>query len=159
MNNLIFTRIDDRLIHGQVCAAWLKQYPEINYILIVDDDTAKDPFMHEMFKLLVPSGISIEIKNVETAIPFLKKGLNKKTMMIVKTPQTIKRLFDGGIFIDELNIGGMGMNKTRKKLYQNIASTNEENDILKYLLDKGMHIYIQIIPASKSIDLQKVLKE
>ena len=27
MKNIVLTRIDDRLIHGQVVTAWIKQYP------------------------------------------------------------------------------------------------------------------------------------
>ena len=36
MKNVLITRIDDRLIHGQVVTAWIKVYP-INKILIIDD--------------------------------------------------------------------------------------------------------------------------
>lgn len=37
MKNIALARIDDRLIHGQVVTAWIKQYP-INKILIIDDE-------------------------------------------------------------------------------------------------------------------------
>ena len=37
MRNIVLTRIDDRLIHGQVVTAWIRRYP-INRILIVDDE-------------------------------------------------------------------------------------------------------------------------
>ena len=58
VNNLVFTRVDDRLIHGQVMTSWLKVYNTAKHILIVDDATSKDPFMGKMFSLLVPSGIT-----------------------------------------------------------------------------------------------------
>ena len=90
MQNLVFTRIDDRLIHGQVCAAWLKTYSNIQHILVIDDKTSQDPFMQEMFKLLIPSHISIEIRSVAEATEILKAGLPKPTMIIVKVPDTIK---------------------------------------------------------------------
>ena len=40
MRNIVLTRIDDRLIHGQVVTAWIRRYP-INRILIVDDELSK----------------------------------------------------------------------------------------------------------------------
>lgn len=158
MKNLEFVRIDDRLIHGQVVAAWLRSYSNIKHILVIDDETSKDPFMHEMFKLLVPGGISIQILNVEEAVKFLTLPLEYPTMVIVKNPLTIKRLMDGGIQFEKVNIGGMGMTKGRKKLFQNVSSTPEENEIIKEMMEKGVTVEIQIIPAAKVINLKSVLK-
>ena len=158
MENLVFTRIDDRLIHGQVVAAWLRAYSNIKHILVVDDKTSEDAFMKEMFSLLVPSGITIEIMSVEQATQFLKEGLKKPTMIIVKVPLTIKRLMDNGIKFEKINIGGMGITPGRKKLFQNVSSTAEENEIIKSMIEQGVQVEIQIIPASKSVNLASVLK-
>lgn len=158
MKNLEFVRIDDRLIHGQVVAAWLRSYSNVRHILVVDDETSKDPFMHEMFKLLVPAGITIQIINVEDATTILKGELDKPTMVIVKNPLTIKRLMDNGIQFEKINIGGMGMTKGRKKLFQNVSSTPEENEIIREMMDQGVTVEIQIIPAAKVVNLKTVLK-
>ena len=158
MKNLEFTRIDDRLIHGQVVAAWLHAYSKVQHILVIDDKTRQDPFMQEMFSLLVPTGISIEIRSIEEAIEQLRGGLEKPTMIIVKVPQTIKSLIDAGIDIDFVNIGGMGMTPGRKKFFQNVSSSPEENEILKQLIAKGIKVEIQIIPAQKKVDVASLLK-
>ncbi len=157
MENLVFTRIDDRLIHGQVCTAWLKSLPTVKHVLVVDDKTAKDPFMGEMFALLIPEHISIEVRTIEEAIKIMKDGLPKPTMMIVKVPDTIKQLVDNGIDIDFLNIGGMGMSAGRKKLFQNISASDAERDIFRELIAKGVKIEVQIIPAAKQTDIAKLL--
>lgn len=158
MNNLVFTRIDDRLIHGQVCAAWLKTLSNVRHILCIDDRTAADPFMAEMFALLIPSHISIEVRTVEEATKILKEGLPKPTMVIVKVPHTIKRLMDNGIEFTHLNIGGMGMSAGRKKLFQNISASEEERQIFRELIARGVKVEIQIIPAQGCYDLEKVMK-
>ena len=158
MKNLEFTRIDDRLIHGQVVAAWLHAYSKVQHILVIDDKTRQDPFMQEMFSLLVPTGISIEIRSVEEAIEKLRVGLDKPTMIIVKVPQTIKSLIDAGIDINFVNIGGMGMTPGRKKFFQNVSTSPEENEILKQLIAKGIKVEIQIIPAQKKVDVASLLK-
>ena len=67
--------------------------------------------MQEMFALLVPTGISIKIEGIEDSIATVKAGLEKPTMIIVKEPQTIKSLVDGGMDISYLNIGGMRAEK------------------------------------------------
>jgi len=53
MSNIALTRIDDRLIHGQVMTSWVK-YTKANKIVIVDDGVANDPFMGDILKMAVP---------------------------------------------------------------------------------------------------------
>ena len=118
MKEFSFTRIDDRLIHGQVVAAWLRAYDNVTRIMVIDDKVCQDPFMHEMFSLLVPSGITIEIRSVDEAIEKFKAGLEKPTMVIVKSPLTIKRLVDGGIEIPFINIGGIGMTLAERNCFR-----------------------------------------
>ena len=48
MKNVLVTRIDDRLIHGQVVTAWIKQYP-INKILIIDDELSRNKLMERIY--------------------------------------------------------------------------------------------------------------
>ena len=127
VNNLVFTRVDDRLIHGQVMTSWLKVYNTAKHILIVDDATSKDPFMGKMFSLLVPSGITISVQSVDEAV------------------------------IDYFNIGGMGMSAGRKKFFQNISMSDEEKQICRDLTAKGVRIEIQIVPAQSMHEVSKLL--
>lgn len=158
MKNLVFTRIDDRLIHGQVCAAWLKTFSNIEHILVIDDKTSTDPFMAEMFQMLIPNHISIEIRSVDQATEILKAGLPKPTMIIVKVPDTIQRLIQNGLEFDFVNVGGMGMSAGRTKLFQNISASDAERQIFRDLIAHGTKVEIQIIPAQKQYDMAKVLK-
>ena len=43
MRNIVFTRIDDRLIHGQVMTAWVHE-TKANEIVIIDNEVAQDDF-------------------------------------------------------------------------------------------------------------------
>ena len=159
IENLIFTRIDDRLIHGQVVTQWIKQYKEVKHIMCVDDKTAKDPFMQTMFSYLIPSGMTIENKTIEDAAKLLKEGLPKPTMLIAKVPDTIKALRDAGCPIDYFNIGGMGMSGDRKKFFQNISMSDHEKEIIKQMIDEGVKVEIQIIPAQGCYDVADLLKK
>jgi PTS system mannose-specific IIB component len=158
MKNLEFVRIDDRLIHGQVVAAWLHAYGNVSHILVVDDKTSKDQFMLDMFKMLVPSGISIEVQSIDSAVTICKEGLQKPTMLIVKEPLTLKRMTEQGIKFDKINIGGMGMTGGRKKLFQNVSASDDERKIFKEFIDSGTTVEVQIIPASKTVNVATLVK-
>jgi mannose/fructose/N-acetylgalactosamine-specific phosphotransferase system component IIB len=59
---LRLVRVDDRLIHGQVVAIWLKALGA-RRILIVDDRTAHDEFLREVLELAAPAGTPVEARN------------------------------------------------------------------------------------------------
>lgn len=49
MKHIVLCRIDDRLIHGQVVTAWVKQ-TEGNRIVIIDEALVKDVFCRKSLK-------------------------------------------------------------------------------------------------------------
>src|SRR5699024_8244281 len=95
MSEIVLTRIDDRLIHGQVMTAWVKK-TRANQILIIDDEVAKDEFMSEVLKMSAPSGIDIFVKRVDEAIIFIKEELaeNARLIILVKGPAVIDSLLE-----------------------------------------------------------------
>ncbi|RKL61560.1 PTS mannose/fructose/sorbose transporter subunit IIB [Thermoanaerobacteraceae bacterium SP2] len=158
MLNIVLTRIDDRLIHGQVMTAWVK-YTQANRIVIVDDGVAQDPFMEKVIKMAAPPGIKVEVYDVKKALEVLKEEEqhSDKTIILVKHPKTVYFLIEGGVEIRELNVGGMGAGPGRKPLYKNISASSEEREIFKKIIDLGVYIFLQIIPDDKEVDLKKYL--
>lgn len=51
---IIHTRIDDRLIHGQVATMWTNQLGATR-IMVVDDKAANDDIMKMSLKMATPS--------------------------------------------------------------------------------------------------------
>ena len=72
MKQIVFARIDDRLIHGQVMTAWLKQC-DANEVVIIDNELCKDTFVVMMMKSLIPSTISLKVFNDTDAAAYLKE--------------------------------------------------------------------------------------
>ena len=79
MKHIVWTRIDDRLIHGQVMTQWI-QYTEANEVLIIDDGVAKDSFLQMVMKSSVPGKISLKVLSVN-------KGINVFLRVIVTEPE------------------------------------------------------------------------
>ena len=75
------TRVDFRLIHGQVITRWLTQC-QINEIVTIDNELAKDLFMQEVFKMAAPKGVKITIVDDVTAVKKQEAGdFDKKRVM------------------------------------------------------------------------------
>ena len=68
MGNLVLTRIDSRLIHGQVMTKWVNQV-QANKIIVVSDELANDEFMRSIYLMSAPAGIEVvcltEVQAVE----------------------------------------------------------------------------------------------
>ncbi|MDK2878777.1 MAG: sorbose system component [Thermoanaerobacteraceae bacterium] len=156
MLNIVLTRIDDRLIHGQVMAGWVK-YTQANRIIIADDGVAQDPFMEKVLKMAAPPGIKVEVYNIEKAINILKGDgqPGEKVIVLVKYPKAVYALLEGGVEIKELNIGGIGAGPGRKQLYRNISLSLDEKDVLNKIVSMGVKVYIKIVPDDKKIEVKK----
>ena len=99
MENLVLTRIDDRLIHGQVMTAWIKN-KKATQVVIVDDLVAEDDYMIEVLEMAIPEEIAIGIFNREDGVTFFSQGLDEPTILLVKGPEVLNYLVDHGINIE-----------------------------------------------------------
>ncbi len=159
MKKIILTRIDDRLIHGQVVAFWMKQHP-ITDILIIDDGLSKDMFMSRIYKAAAPAGAKVLLLNREDGLKHLKSEPldNEKIFLIVKTPQVIEELIDAGVSIPKVVLGGMGANNDRKTFNRNVSASKAEIECFSRILSKGTQIVYQMIPSDKPIPIQTFIK-
>lgn len=143
-------RIDDRLIHGQVITVWIR-HKKFNRIVIVDDGIAADTFMLDVLRLAAPRGLEIIAYSLNDCVDILN-GLKdpQYTMILMKTPDTAKLLYEAGVIYDALNIGGIGMGPGRKKVFKNSALSSAEYGVLMELHQKGVSITFHSVPGEKS---------
>ena len=154
-----FLRIDDRLIHGQVCVAWVKSY-QAKRVLIVDTAVSKDTFLIDVMKMVAPSGIELAVEPCENVEELVAKydHDDKNTIILVKTPEVAEALFDGGLKIQSLNVGGMGAKKERSQLYKNVSASESEVETLKRLEARGIDVYFQTTPSNAVVKLSSLNK-
>lgn len=158
MQNLVLTRIDDRLIHGQVMTKWLKE-TEAQNVLIIDDATAKNDFMINVFEQAIPEDVGIGVFNKEDGVKFLSQPLEAPTLILVKVPETVEYLIDHGIDIKDVDLGGMGAKEGRTTLYQYISTSPEEDKCFRRLIDKGVNVYVQIVPQNEKEPIEPLINK
>lgn len=158
MQSIVLTRVDDRLVHGQVMTSWVKA-TGANKIMVVDDGVAQDELMKTVLKGVVPSQVKLGIFSVAKAVDRMVKGFKDtdKVIMLVKTPETVWRMQQAGVEFKTLNIGGMGIRSDRTTLYQIIAASESEREAIKSLIDAGCDVTIQITADDAKVDVSKHL--
>ena len=84
MQNLVLTRIDDRLIHGQVMTAW-SRITNAEQVLVIDDGVAKDDFMINVLENAIPDTMAIGVFSKEDGVTFLSEPLEAPTIILAKS--------------------------------------------------------------------------
>lgn len=156
--SIALTRVDFRLIHGQVITRWLKQC-EINEIVTVDTELSKDDFMQDVFKMAAPKGVKIRILSVEDAVKAQQNGELEKNRVLVllKSVQELDNAVKAGLKLEEVQIGGLGGGPGRKAVNNAITLDRKDADTLLALEKMGINIYLQTTPDYPSETLQKAV--
>ena len=152
------TRVDFRLIHGQVITRWLTQC-QINEIVTIDTALSKDAFMQEVFKMAAPKGVKITIVNVEDAVKRQQEGAFDKNRVLVlfKGVAELNAAAQAGLKLEKVQIGGLGGGPGRKAVNNAITLDRADADTLIELEKMGIEIYFQTTPDYPSETLQKAV--
>ena len=158
--SLRLVRIDDRLIHGQVVAVWLRALGA-HRIVIVDDATARDDFLRDVLILAAPPDVPVEVYGVDESIARLLELAADAAAVIVlaRIPRTVLQLRRAGIPIEKVDLGGMGAGPGRKRIYKTISLSAAEVGELRELEELGTRVEIQIVADDRPIPFRSLDKE
>ncbi|HEY3343213.1 MAG TPA: PTS sugar transporter subunit IIB [Anaerolineae bacterium] len=146
-------RIDDRLIHGQVMAVWVRTLG-VTHILVIDDATAADPFSRQVMQLAMPPTITLTISSIADAAGHLSRVAadTARTLVLLGSVAAASAVYQRYPF-KELNVGGVGMSGGRKLIWRSIAASANEMAQLHALRDAGVYVYLQMIPADQRLSI------
>lgn len=148
MPNILLTRIDNRLIHGQVAVTW-SNHVGANLIVVANDEVAKDPLQQSLMDMAVP-GMETRYFTIRETID--KIGLaseEQKIALIVKTPQDVLELVKGGVPIRKVNIGNMHYSEGKEQLTSTVALDEEDKKAFRELHRLGVQLEIRRVPSEK----------
>ncbi len=156
---LKLVRVDDRLIHGQVVAVWLRAVGA-DHIVIVDDKTAQNEFVKEVLTLAAPAGAPVDVLSVADAVPRLQElaASESGTFVLLRSPLTALQLLQAGVAFSVLNLGGLGAGAGRHQLYRNISASGEELAALRSIEALGTRVEIQIVPDDRGVSFASLDK-
>lgn len=154
---IVFSRIDDKLVHGQVATTWIR-VSGANRIYVVDDMTAKDQFITRLYKATAPQGTKIDVWDLDTGIQKVKlveEHEQIKGFILCRGPLEFLAMAKAGINFKELCVGNMAPSGDRIQLQSgiNTFANEEERDALRQLVELGVNVYLHIIPDRPKIPI------
>lgn len=145
--NIILTRIDNRLVHGQVGVTWTTNLG-INLLVVVDDQVAVDPLQQQLMTVTAKSSaVGIRFFTVQKTIDIIHKAsARQKIFLICRTPETVRKLVDGDVPIKDVNVGNMHFSQGKKQLSKKVYVDSKDLEHLHYIESKGINVFIQDTP-------------
>lgn len=146
---MIWVRIDNRLVHGQIIESWLP-FTGAQALVVANDDLRANPLQQEIISLAIPPGVEIEFVRVEnTARALLErvKPYNRSNVLLLFIDcKDARRAFDKGLVFDTLNIGNMHYGAGKRQLCSHIAVSQEDEDCLRYFISMGVELDFRCVP-------------
>lgn len=159
MAEINLARVDDRLIHGQVMQVWSKG-KGTNAIFVIDDDTAADDFMKEIYESTQSTGgMKIKVFSSDEIVDEWNKNQfgDYKLLLVYKKIAYVKKSVDGGIPLPFVDVGGVAIKKDSVRIIPSVGLTKDDAELLKAIEDKGIEVFFQNVPSSEKVSLSAAL--
>ncbi len=158
MANILLTRIDNRLIHGQVATQWNSTVGS-NLLLVANDNVAGDKMRQGLMDMAAPSGVATRYFTIEKTIEIIHKAADRQKIFIIcEDPQDVLKLVEGGVPIKKVNIGNMHMSEGKRQVATSVAVDEADVAAFKKLQEKGIELEIRRVPTMAAEDIQKLFK-
>lgn len=154
--DIVLTRIDNRLVHGQVGVVWTSAV-NANLLLVANDAAASDPLQQELMTATAESsGVGIRFWTLEKTITTIAKASPRQHIfLVIKAPEDALKLVQGGVPIKEINVGNMHFSEGKEQISKKVFVDQADKDAFNELIDAGVKVYIQDVPEEKQDVLSK----
>ncbi|GLX63574.1 PTS N-acetylgalactosamine transporter subunit IIB [Proteus sp. DFP240708] len=154
--NIVWTRIDERLLHGQIRITWGK-HTEANLILVANDDAAEGPnaaFMQAGMKASAGGEYAVRFFSIQKTIDVISKASpRQKIFVLCNNPTDVARLVEGGVPITHCNVGNMHFHEGKRQIAKTVSVNETDIDAFKRLVANGVTCTIQNTPDQTPVDV------
>lgn len=157
MPDIMLTRVDNRLIHGQVGMTWANHLGA-NLIIVANDEVANDEVQQNLMDMAVSSLAETRYFTLQKTIDVIHDaGDWQHIFLVVKTPQDALTLVEGGVPITTLNIGNMHFKEGKKQVTSVISVDEDDKKTIRKLIEHGVKIEIRKVPDDPLTPVEKIL--
>ncbi len=157
MPNIVLSRIDERLVHGQVGVQWVG-FAGANIVVVANDEVAQDTIQQNLMEMVLAEGIAIRFWSIQKTIDTINKAADRqKILLVCKTPKDFRQLVEGGVPIQNINVGNMHFADGKKQISKTVSVNAEDVDELTQLKALGVTCSIQGVPTESATDIFTLL--
>jgi len=151
--NILLTRIDNRLIHGQVGMTWTNTLGA-NLVIVANDEIASNEVQQNLMDMALPESAESRFFTLEKTIRIIHKAApRQKIFIVVRTPQDALTLVEGGVPIDKINVGNLHYEEGKEQISKTVSVDDKDIETFKKLNEKGVELDVRGIPNERGFDL------
>ena len=134
--------------HGQVGVTWTSTIGA-NLLIVVDDEVAKDDIQQKLMGITAETyGFGIRFFSVEKTTAIIAKAApHQKIFLICRTPETVKKLIEGGVPLKDVNVGNMHFSEGKKQISSKVYVDDNDLSNLRFIKRSGVNLFIQDVPG------------
>ena len=157
--NIVNTRIDERLIHVQVAGIWSTSL-STQRIIVANDEAATDPLQKSSLRMAAPSSMRLSVLGVEAAAKNIQSGKygKQRLFLLFKNPKDVLRFIEAQGPIKTVNVGNMSYKEGAREVTKSIQVLPEEEQIFETIASKGVTVTAQLVPNDPVVDFMKKLR-
>lgn len=157
---IIVSRVDDRLIHGQVATSWIRGN-NIQVVVVVDDAIANNPTQISILKVSAPAEIKIYALSIDRFVEKFNKGIldNYRVMLVFENVEVPLRLIEKGIPVKSLNLGGMRFKEGRRQITKALSVSETEEVTIRKICELGVEVEHRQLASDTKVQVESLLKE
>lgn len=153
MPNIVLSRIDERLVHGQVGVQWVG-FADANIIVVVNNEVAEDKIQQNLMEMVLADGIAIRFWTVQKTIETIHKAADRQRILLVcRTPKDFRQLVEGGVPISNINVGNMHYAEDKNQIAKTVSVGTDDVAEFERLKALGVTCTIQGVPTESGTDL------
>ena len=151
-------RIDDRLIHGQVATRWTKE-TNVQRIIVVSDEVAADTVRKTLLTQVAPPGVTAHVVDVAKMIRVYNnpKYAGERVMLLFTNPTDVERIFEGGVKITSVNIGGMAFRQGKTQVNNAISVDAKDIEAFNKLNARGIELEARKVSTDQKLKMMDLI--
>ena len=155
---VVLTRIDDRLIHGQITEGWARSL-KTDYIVVVSDDIAGTKWEAELCLAALPPQIGGTVVSIGESPDIINELADdpRSSYVLFETPKDALSAVERGASIGEINVGGMHSTKNKREIIDYIFVDDDDIKALRALDKAGIRLDFRDLPENTAVDVLSML--
>lgn len=145
---IVLTRIDNRLVHGQVGITWSTSI-DIDTIVVIDDLTIQNTIGCNLMKSIAnAANKKIRFYTIKDFVKsYFENESNQKLFLVVSSPCTVQQLVENHIPIKTVNVGNMHYQRGKVSFNRKMYVDAIEIEAFNYLTTRNIDVYYQDVPG------------
>lgn len=157
MPNIVLSRIDERLIHGQVGVQWVG-FAGANLVLVANDEVATDSVQQNLMEMVLAEGIAVRFWSLQKVIDNIHRAAERqKILLVCKTPRDFLTLVQGNVPVKRINVGNMHYSLGKNQIAKTVSVDAQDIAAFHALEQQGVACYVQGMPTEPAQDLYSLI--